>query len=110
MQTGREAKERALGSGTALSWLSMNGRFRSHSGGGRSPHSGLLRSRTPVYRMTGVPSASTMQHPEKQPSASAPPGLGSSAGGRCSQYTRSSLAAWPHTMPKSHSQPFRMCW
>ena len=35
-------------SGMAMSWLSMKGRLRSHSGGGRGPHPGLLRSRTPA--------------------------------------------------------------
>ena len=35
--------------------------------------------------------------PEKQPSASRAPGVGTSAGGRCCQCTRSELTAWPHT-------------
>ena len=50
-------------SGTAMSWDSMKGRFRSHSCGGNGPQSGLLLSRTPVYMMVGVPSESAMQHP-----------------------------------------------
>lgn len=35
--------------------------------------------------------------PLKQPSASRVPGVGTSAGGRCSQCARSELTAWPHT-------------
>ena len=48
-----------------MSWDSMNGRFRSHSCGGRGPQSGLLLSRTPVYMIVGVPSESAMQHPAR---------------------------------------------
>ena len=82
-----------LPSGTAASCVSMNGKLRSHSAGGNGPHSGLLRNLTPVYKMIGVSLSSTMQQPEKQPSASAPPGVGSKAGGMCSQCTKSELAA-----------------
>ena len=35
--------------------------------------------------------------PLKQPSASRVPGVGTRAGGRCSQWTRLELTAWPHT-------------
>lgn len=45
--------------------------------------------------MTGWPSGVIMQQPEKQPSASTQPGVGTRAGGRCSQCTRSELTAWP---------------
>lgn len=41
--------------------------------------------------------ASPAQQPDQQPSASGPPGLGRSAGGRRHQRTRSSLTTWPHT-------------
>lgn len=87
----------------------MKGSCRSHSVGGSGPHSWLLRNRTPVYMMVGTPSASMVQHPEKQPSASSLPGVGTIAGGRCSQCTRSEETAWPQTSPQSHSHPVGRC-
>ena len=55
---------------------------------------------TPVKRMVGTPSTGqTPALPEKQPSASRPPGVGTRAGGRCRHLTRSSDTAWPHSMP-----------
>lgn len=56
--------------GTANNWLSINGRFRSHSGGGSGCASESVRNRTPVYSSTGVPSVSTIAQPLKQPAAS----------------------------------------
>lgn len=48
-------------------WLSMNGRFRSQPAGGGGNKLGLVRKRTPVYKMTGRPSVSTVAQPLKQP-------------------------------------------
>lgn len=106
---GEELKGSALISAVASSCVSMKGSWRSQSVGGRGPHSGLLRNRTPVYMIVGTPFASMVQQPEKQPSASAKPGVGRSAGGRCSQWMRSDEIAWPHTRPQSHSQPVVRC-
>jgi hypothetical protein len=101
--------EAALGSARAMSWLSMKGSCRSQSAGGSGPQSWLLRSRTPVYIMVGTPSTSTVQQPEKQPSASNSPGDGRKAGGRCSQWMRSFDTACPQTKPQSHSQLVGRC-
>lgn len=87
----------------------MKGSCRSLSVGGRGPHSWLLRRRTPVYRIVGTSSASTVQHPEKQPSASSLPGVGLKAGGRCCQCTKFLETTWPQTNPQSHSIPVGRC-
>jgi hypothetical protein len=64
----------------------------------RPPHAHThLRKRTPVYMMIGFPSESRAAHPEKQPSASTQPGVGTRAGGRWFQCTKSVLTAWPQT-------------
>ena len=75
-----------------------------------APRSALERSLTPVYSSTGSPSAPSAAHPQKQPSASGPPGEGTSAGGRWCHVTMSSETAWPQTMPKSQVQPSARCW
>jgi hypothetical protein len=57
-----------------------------------------------------VRSQRTVQQPEKHPSASWWPGVGTSAGGRFLQWARSSLTAWAHCRPKVQSSELGRCW
>jgi hypothetical protein len=65
---------------------------------------------TAVYRITGVPSVSTVQQPDQQPAASGASVVGCRATGSWLHLTRSMLDAWPQQQAQSQSLLPTTCW